>query len=643
MVGTGGGPPGFVRLRPLGDVDALKGRGVDGAVVRRAWSLTRPYRRRIAAFVVLLVLSAGVGALPALLFGATVDAIATGDRGRLLWLVGALAVVALVEVTLALAERWLSASIGEYFILDLRRALFQHVQTLPLAFFTRTQTGSLVTRLDNDVVGAQRALTGTLGTIVGNLIGVSVTLGFMFSLSWQVTLLSLALLPLFILPARLIGRRLQGLSRRGMELNAEMNTTMTERFHVAGALLVKLFGRADSETDGFSDRARRVADIGISQAMYGRVLYASLGLVGALATALVYLVGGLLVTSPGSTLTVGVVVSLAAYVTQLYGPLAQLSNAPVDLMTALVSFERVFEVLDLPRSIEDREDAVTLPVPPQGHVRFEDVWFRYPASAGSTLESLEGPRSAHGDDASDWILAGVDLELAPGTMTAVVGPSGAGKSTLASLLPRLYDVTDGRVTVDGHDVRDLRLSSLTAAVGVVSQDPHLFHDSIAANLRYADPDATDDQLRAACEAARIHDVIARLPDGYDTVVGERGYRLSGGEKQRVSIARVLLKDPAIVVLDEATAHLDTRSERLVQEALQTILRGRTSLVIAHRLSTIVDADQIVVVDDGRIVERGTHRQLLDRNGRYAELVRTQLVDAAPQPPAEVDETTPPSR
>ncbi|MEX1178010.1 MAG: ABC transporter ATP-binding protein [Nitriliruptor sp.] len=616
---------GAIRLRPLGDPDAIKGKGVDREVVRRAWELARPYRRKLAGFLAILVLTAGAGALPPLLIGFIVNAITEGDRTRIVWLVATLAMVALVDVVLTMVERYLSATVGEYFILDLRRRLFRHVQSMPIAFFTRTQTGALVTRLNNDVIGAQRALTGTLGTIVGNAIGVSVTLAFMFSLSWQVTLLSLLLLPLFIIPARMVGRRLQGLARRGMELNAEMNTTMTERFHVAGALLVKLFGRVDTEVDGFAGRARRVADIGVSTAMHSRALFAALGLVGALATALVYLVGGFLVTEPSSALAVGTVVSLGAYVTQLYGPLAQLSNAPVDLMTALVSFERVFEVLDLPRAIDERDDAVDLDQP-RGEVRFEDVWFRYPAALGSSLESLEGPRSEHGDDASDWILTGIDLEVPRGSMVAVVGPSGAGKSTLSSLLPRLYDVTGGRVTIDGYDVRDLTIDSLTAAIGIVSQDPHLFHESIGDNLRYANPDATDADLEAACRAARIHDTIARLPDGYDTIVGERGFRLSGGEKQRVSIARVLLKDPAIVVLDEATAHLDTGSERLVQEALRETLKDRTSLVIAHRLSTVVDADLIVVLDAGEIVERGTHHELLALEGRYAELVHTQLVE-----------------
>ena len=612
-------------LRPMGDAAELKARGLDRTVARRAWGLTRPYRRRLAAFLALIVFTAAVSALPPLLIREVIDvAIPEGDRGLLIGLFVGLVTVGLVVAGASMVERWLSASIGEELILDLRTMLYRHVHTMPIAFFTRTQTGSLITRLNNDVIGAQRALTGTLGGIVDNLIGVTVTLVVMFSLEWRVTLIAVALLPLFIVPARIVGRRLQALSRESMGLNAEMNTVMTERFHVAGALLVKLFGRIDREVEVFHDKADRVAAIGVKQAMTGRALFAALGLVGALATALVYLVGGLLVIGDTSAIQVGTVVALGLYVSQLYGPLAQLSNARVDLMTALVSFERVFEVVDLPRPIEDAPDALELERP-AGRVTFEQVWFRFPAADGSTLASLEGPTAEHGDDASQWILQDIDLDIAPGSMVALVGRSGAGKSTLSSLVPRLHDVTQGAVRIDGHDVRELTLASVAAAVGVVSQDPHLFHDSIASNLRYARPDATDADLEQAARAARIHEMIATLPDGYETIVGERGYRLSGGEKQRLSIARVLLKDPAIVVLDEATAHLDTESERLVQAALKETLQGRTSVVIAHRLSTVVDADEIVVLDAGRIIERGRHADLLAAGGIYAELARTQLV------------------
>lgn len=618
MRGHGGMP-----LMPMGDADALKNQPLDRATAKRALTLSRPYTKRLTIFVGLIVVAAVLSALPPLVIRQIIDVtLPNGDRGQLVSLFFVLLAIAFFTAVISLAERFLSSSIGENLIFDLRTRLYRHVHTMPIAFFTRTQTGALITRLNNDVIGAQRALTGTLGGIVDNTIRVAVTLTVMFALEWRVTLIAIALLPVFIVPARVVGKRLQTLARQGMALNAEMNSVMTERFQVAGALLVKLFGNVNAEVDGFSDKAGKVAKIGVKQAVTGRVLFAALGFVGTLATGLVYLIGGFAVID-NPAIEIGTIVALGLYVTGLYGPLAQLSNARIDLMTALVSFERVFEVLDIPPTITDATDARTLDNP-QGAIAFENVWFRYPSTTGSSVASLEGPHAGQDATASDWILQDVNLNLPPGTMTALVGPSGAGKTTLSQLIPRLYDVTDGRITIDGEDVRNVQYASLQQAIGVVSQDAHLFHDTIRANLEYANPHATEQELIAAAKAARIHDTIAALPDGYDTLVGERGYRLSGGEKARLSIARVILKNPRIVILDEATAHLDTESERLVQQALSEILTGRTSLVIAHRLSTVVAADTIVVLKNGRIVEQGPHSQLIGAGGLYAELARTQF-------------------
>jgi ATP-binding cassette subfamily B protein len=465
---------------------------------------------------------------------------------------------------------------------------------------------------------------------VSNVIVLVTTLAAMLFLDWQLTLLALVLLPLFIFPAKRVGRRLQKITRESMDLNASMNTQMTERFNVSGALLVKLFGSGHRESDEFSSRAGRVRDIGVRSAMYGRTFFIALGLVAAVGTAAVYWVGGQLVIS--GTLTIGTLVAMAAYVVRIYTPLTTLTNARVDIMTAFVSFDRVFEVLDAPNPITDRPGAVDL-VGARGRVTFDEVWFRYPAANEVSLPSLEADTSAPlSTDAGTFVLRGVDAAIEPGQLVALVGPSGAGKTTLTNLLPRLYDVTEGTVRVDDHDVRDLTQDSLRDAIGVVSQDPHLFHDTVVDNLRYARPDATNADIETACRAAQIHDVIAALPDGYQTIVGERGYRLSGGEKQRLAIARMLLKDPAVVILDEATSHLDSENEALVQQALTTALAGRTSIVIAHRLSTITSADQILVLDAGQIVERGTHDQLLAHGGLYAELYRILVrSEARPSP------------
>jgi len=602
-------------------LDIEPGTKLSRGVVRRVWGFARRFRWQIAAYLALLGLSALLAVVPALLVRELLNVALPRKSYGLVNLIGLVAVgVAVGNAGLALAQRLLSARIGEGLIYELRTALFDHVQRQPLAFFTHTQTGSLTSRLNNDVVGAQRALTGTLGSVFSNVISLVTTLVTMAVLNWRITVITVVVLPLFLLPAKRVGRRLQALARESMQLNASMTTTMNERFNVAGALLVLLFGRRDRELANFSGKAAGVRDIGVRTAFYGQTFFVVLGLVGAVGTAAVYWLGGRLVL--GGTLQPGDVVALAALVTQVYGPLTALTNARVDVMTAFVSFERVFEVLDFPTPIADAPDARPLEHP-AGRVEFDRVSFRYPSSDESTLASLTGD-AASVSAAGEPVLRDVSFQVRPGELVALVGPSGAGKTTTAMLVARVYDVTEGAVRVDGVDVRELELESLRGAIGVVTQDPHLFHDTILANLRYANPDATLEQIEAACRAARILDLVESLPERWETMVGERGYRLSGGEKQRLAIARLLLADPAIVILDEATAHLDSEAEVHIQEALAAALAGRTSLVIAHRLSTIVQADRILVIDRGRVVEQGTHAELLAARGLYAELYETQF-------------------
>jgi ATP-binding cassette subfamily B protein len=592
--------------------------------VRRIGTYARPYRGSIVLFLVLTVIDALlVVATPLLTLRLIDDGVTPGNKQVVVTLALIVVALALFDAFLALFIRWYSARIGEGLIYDLRRQVFDHVQRMPLAFFVRTQTGALISRLNSDVIGAQQAFTTTLSSVVSNVISLVVVTIAMLALSWQITLAALALLPIFLVPARFVGRRLAAMTRDSMQLNADMSSTMTERFNVSGALLVKLFGRPDVERDQFSSRAALVADIGVRIAMANRGFFVALTLIASLATALVYGVGGVMAID--GALTVGTLVALAALLGRLYGPLTALSNVRIDVMTALVSFERVFEVLDLPPMIADRPGAIDLPTGPTS-VRFDHVDFGYPTADQVSLASLEVVARTESAP-SGLVLHDVSFEVAPGQMFAVVGPSGAGKTTMTSLIPRLYDATAGRVLVGEHDVRDVTLASLQATVGVVTQDAHLFHDTIEANLRYAAPDATSVQIWDALESAQIAGLVRSLPDGLATVVGDRGHRLSGGEKQRLAIARLLLKSPSVVILDEATAHLDSESERYVQAALDGALVGRTSLVIAHRLSTVRAADQILVVDDGRIVERGDHEALLAQGGLYADLYRTQL---APQ-------------
>ena len=633
-----GGTSGWTMLRAERQRGELKGHQVTRGTWRRIVEFARPYRADIAVFLVAVVISAGIGVATPVLAGDVVNTITGGgseagaDVIRIALFIAGLAVI---DAFLSLGQRWYSARIGEGIILNLRTQVYDHVQRMPLQFFTRTQTGALVSRLNNDVLGAQRAFTSTLSGVVSNVIQLVLTAAVMFTLSWQITLLSLVMLPVFILPARRVGRKLAEITRESYNLDASMNATMTERFGVSGALLVKLFGHPETEASRFAGRAERVRDIGIQSAMYSRTFFVAMLLVASLAQALTYGLGGWFAVN--GTLRAGDVVALALLLTRLYGPLTALSNVRVDVMSALVSFDRVFEVLDLKPSISEKPAAVAVPRG-AGRVEFRDVGFRYPAASEVSLASLEDV-AALDRTVNEQVLHDVSFTVEPGQMVALVGPSGAGKSTTSMLVSRVYDVSSGAVLVGGVDVRDATLSSLRDTIGVVTQDSHLFHETIAENLRYASPDATDDELWEALRGAQVGDLVRALPDGLDTMVGERGYRFSGGEKQRIAIARLLLKAPSIVILDEATAHLDSESEAAVQRALSTALSGRTALVIAHRLSTVRDADQILVLDRGRIVQRGTHESLIAEGGLYSELYRTQFA-VADSPAPFVDEIGP---
>ncbi|SNS88093.1 ABC-type multidrug transport system, ATPase and permease component [Actinoplanes regularis] len=591
------------------------------ATLRRIAGFARPHRRTLAGFLLVSVVTAVLAVAGPVLAGRVVDAIVDGaDTGLVVRLAVAIAVVALGESGLGLVQRWFSARIGEGLILDLRTAVFDHVQRMPIAFFTRTRTGALVSRLNNDVIGAQRAFSDTLSGVAGNLVTLALTLVVMIGISWQITLLALALLPIFVWPARRMGGRLAKLEREAAEHNAAMNTQMTERFSAPGATLVKLYGRPDAESAEFTARARRVRDIGVRTAMTQWVFLTALVSVSGLAIALVYGLGGYYALR--GTLDPGNVVALAILLTRLYAPLTSLASARVEVMSALVSFERVFEVLDLEPLIQEKPDARAVPDGPLS-VEFDGVRFAYPAADKVSLASLEEVATLDSRGGAE-VLHDVSFTAEPGQMVALVGSSGAGKSTMASLIPRLYDTGTGAVRLSGVDVRDVTAASLRSALGMVTQDGHLFHDSVRANLLLARPEATEEEVWEVLRRAHIADLIESLPDGLDTVIGERGYRLSGGERQRLTIARLLLARPRVVVLDEATAHLDSTSEQAVQAALGEALAGRTAVVIAHRLSTVRAADQILVIEEGRVVERGTHESLLTAGGRYQELYRTQF-------------------
>ena len=628
MRGHGMGGGGWAGMRSMRQDRSVLRHRVKKGTARRMLTFAVPYRKILAVFIPVVILGAIIAAVNPLILRALIDnGILKKNSTLVIELAVLVAVLALFDAGLGLTERRISAYIGESLIYDMRAKVFRHIQRMPLAFFTRTQTGALVSRLNNDVIGAQQAFTDLLSNVVGNLVTVVIVIAAMFFLSWQITLAALVLVPLFLVPARIVGRHIGSLTKEGYDLNSEMNMVMQERFQVGGAMLVKLMGRPEAEAASFEAKAGRVRDIGITQATYARFFFVALSLTAALATAIVYGVGG--VAAVNGELQVGTVVALTAYLTRLYQPLTQLSNLNLDVMTALVSFERLFEVLDIVPMIQEDPEAAAIP---RGHasIEFDHVSFTYPSATEVSLASLEsvalletGPRNE--------VLHEVSFTVEPGQMVALVGPSGAGKTTISGLVPRLYDVTDGSVRLSGVDVRHATMASVRDVVGVVTQDPHLFHDTLRANLLYARPEATEADVLEALGQAQIGHLVGELPDGLDTVIGERGYRLSGGEKQRVALARLMLKAPDIVVLDEATAHLDSESEAAVQRALRETLAGRTSLVIAHRLSTVREADELLVVDGGRIVERGSHASLLADNGLYAELYRTQFADQEEEP------------
>ena len=612
----------WMTMRSMSSDRSVLKKSLGKGLVRRIFGYARPYKAIVIALLVTLVFAAVLTVAQPLLFRRIIDkGVSVGDSSVVTKTAILIAILALLDAVLGLVGRWFSARIGEGLIFDLRTQVFDHVQRQSIAFFTRAQTGALISRLNSDVIGAQQAFTSTLSGVIGNLISLIIVLVTMFILSWQVTLTSLVLVPLFLIPARWMGRKLQQLTRDQMKLNADMSNQMSERFNVAGALLVKLFGRPEEEAENFSGKAVRVRDIGIKMAMANRWFFSALTLVAALATAVAYGLGGNLVIN--GVLTLGTLLALVGLLAQLYGPLTALSNVRIDIMTALVSFDRVFEVLDLIPAVQDPIQPVKLPDTSLS-LKFENVSFTYPTARQVSLASLESVARKEEHFENEPVLTGVSFDVPAGTLTAIVGPSGAGKSTVSALVTRLYDVSDGVISIGGVDIRNVTQLDLHANLGVVTQDAHLFHDTIGANLRYARPKATDEEIYAALEAAQIVDLVRSLPNGLNTVVGDRGHRLSGGEKQRLALARVLLKSPKLLILDEATAHLDSESEAAVQRALDSALVGRTSLVIAHRLSTIRNADQILVIANGAVAERGSHEELLEQQGIYADLYNTQF-------------------